>query len=350
MAKKPIRYGIAGLGRSGWNIHANLIRSRAEAKIVAVVDPLVERRQEAIDEFGCQAYDSFELMLEQDDLDVVVVATPSADHAPNSIAALEAGKHVICEKPMAINLAQADQMIQAAIDNNQHLFIHQNYRFQSIFTHLQEIVASGIIGDLYHIRNYNSGFSRRDDWQTLAKIGGGVLNNKCTHNLDMIMQLLGGKVETVMGDLQQIASGGDVEDHVKAFLKADNGCTADMGVTSAQNIAVQLPVWVLCGTAGTLTSDGKQSTIRWFDPSEAGEVAVVEGAAKNRAYGSSTKPLDWQEEIVPAKGPSVGGFYDNITAVLQDNADMYITPQSVREVLRVMTEIRRGTNFEVPEG
>ena len=251
---------------------------------------------------------------------------------------------------MAMILVEADLMIQTAESYNQHLFIHQNYRFQSIFTHLQEVINSGVLGDLYHIRNYNSNFARRDDWQTLAKNGGGVLNNKCTHNLDMIMQLMGGKVETVMGDLQQIASGGDVEDHVKAFLKADNGCTADMEVTSAQNIATQLPTWILCGTTGTLTNDGKQSTIRWFDPSEAGEVVVVEGAAKDRAYGSSTKPIDWHEKIVPAQGPNIGSFYDNVTAVLQENAKVYVTPQSVREVLRVMTEIRRGTNFEVPEG
>ena len=350
MANQPIRYGIAGLGRSGWNIHANQIRSRSESKLVAVVDPIKERRQEAIDEFSCRAYENFESMLEHGDLDVVVVATPSVDHARNSIAALEAGKHVICEKPMAMNLVEADLMIQTAENYNQHLFIHQNYRFQSIFTHLQEVINSGVLGDLYHIRNYNSNFARRDDWQTLAKNGGGVLNNKCTHNLDMIMQLMGGKVETIMGDLQQIASGGDVEDHVKAFLKADNGCTADMEVTSAQNIATQLPTWILCGTTGTLTNDGKQSTIRWFDPSEAGEVVVVEGAAKDRAYGSSTKPIDWHEKIVPAQGPNIGSFYDNVTAVLQEDAKVYVTPQSVREVLRVMTEIRRGTNFEVPEG
>lgn len=350
MKNQPIRYAVAGLGRSGWNIHVNQIAPRQDAELVAVVDPLRERRQEAADKFGCQIYETFEPMLSQKDVNVVVVATPSAAHAPNSIAALEAGKHVICEKPMAMHQDEADQMIQAAEANNRHLFIHQNYRFQSVFTHLQEVIDSGIIGRLYHIRNYNNDFSRRDDWQTLARNGGGVLNNKCTHNLDMIMQLLGGKVVEVMGDLQQIASGGDVEDHAKAFLKADNGCTADMEVTSAQNIAAQMPAWILCGTSGTLTSDGNQSTIRWFDPEEAGQVEVIEGAAKNRAYGSSAKPIDWQEKVVESKGPNIGNFYDNVTAVLQERSEMYVTPQSVREVLRVMTEIRAGTDFEVATG
>ena len=121
-------------------------------------------------------------------------------------------------------------------------------------------------------------------------------------------------------------------------------------MTSAQNIAVQMPAWILCGTSGTLTSDGKQSTIRWFDPEEAGQVEVIEGAAKNRAYGSSAKPIDWQEKVVESKGPNIGNFYDNVTAVLQERSEMYVTPQSVREVLRVMTEIRAGSDFEVAIG
>lgn len=342
----PIRYGVVGLGRSGWNIHVNNIRPREDSELVAVVDALPERRNEAAEEFGCKTYESIEGMLEQDNVDVAVVATPSVFHARDTIMALKAGKHVICEKPMAMNLKEADMMIAQAKESNRHLFIHQNYRFQPKFTHLKEVVESGLIGRLYHIRNYNQNFARRDDWQTLAKNGGGVLNNKCPHNLDIIMQLMGAKVTDVMGDLQQIASGGDVEDHVKAFIRAQNGCTADMEVTSAQNIAAKFPEWVLCGTCGTLTSDGGKSTIRWFDPQEVGEVEVVEGAALNRAYGSQAPPLPWQEKVVDAKGPDIGSFYDNVSGVLLRNEPMLVTPESVREVIHVMSAIRRGTKFD----
>jgi scyllo-inositol 2-dehydrogenase (NADP+) len=345
MTQTPIRYGVAGLGRSGWNIHVNQIRPREDAKLVAVVDPLPERRDEAAEEFGCETYEHIEPMLAQNDLDVVVVATPSIFHGRDSIMALKAGKHVICEKPMAMSLAEADRMIEQAKAVGRYLFIHQNYRFQPKFTHLKSVVESGQLGRLYHIRNYNQGFSRRDDWQTLAKNGGGVLNNKCSHNLDIILQLLGAKVVDVLGDLQQIASAGDVEDHVKAFLRAENGCTADMEVTGAQNIAADLPEWVLCGTYGTLTCTGKESTIRWFDPEVAGEVQVLEGAAKNRAYGSEAPPLQWQEEVVEAVGPDVGNFYDNVADVLLRDKPMMITPESVRELIRVMDEIRAGTAF-----
>ena len=346
MSNPSIRYGVAGLGRSGWNIHIANIRPRGDAELAAVVDPLKERRQEAEAEFGCETYEEFSHMLDQEDIDVIVVATPSVFHAADTISALQANKHVICEKPMALDIDEADKMIAQAKESKKHLFIHQNRRFDRQFTHLKEVVESGQIGQLYHIRNYSNSFVRRDDWQTLSKNGGGVLNNTCPHNLDAILQLLGAPVTNVMGDLQQISSAGDVEDHVKAFLRASNGCTADMEITSAQNIATDIPTWILCGNQGTLTSDSRRSVVRWFEPEEAGEVEVVEGAARNRAYAWQTKPINWREETVEAKGPNIGNFYDNVTEVLLHNHEIVVTPESVREVIRVIAEIRKGTPFE----
>ena len=311
-----------------------------------MVDPLKERRQEAEAEFGCETYEELSHMLDQEDIDVIVVATPSVFHAADTISALQANKHVICEKPMALDIDEADKMIAQAKESKKHLFIHQNRRFDRQFTHLKEVVESGQIGQLYHIRNYSNSFVRRDDWQTLSKNGGGVLNNTCPHNLDAILQLLGEPVINVIRDLQQISSAGDVEDHVKAFLRASNGCTADMEITSAQNIATDIPTWILCGNQGTLTSDSRRSVARWFEPEEAGEVEVVEGAARNRAYAWQTKPINWREETVEAKGPNIGNFYDNVTEVLLHNHEIVVTPESVREVIRVIAEIRKGTPFE----
>lgn len=342
MSSDVTRYGVVGLGRAGWNIHVAGLRPREDAKIVAVVDPVEERRAEAASEFGCQTHENIADLIAQDDVDVVVVATPSAMHAPDTIAALQGGKHVAVEKPMSMDVAEADAMIAAAEKADRKLFVHQNYRFKPEFQHLLEIRDSGIIGKVYHLRNYTTGFARRNDWQTLKKNGGGVLNNTCPHFLDMLMQLAGAPIVDVMGDLQQIASAGDVEDHVKAFLRADNGVTIDMEITSAQNLGDQkLPKWIMCGSTGTLVSDGATSTIRYFDPKEAGPIEVVEGAVAGRKYGNDDQ-LPWQEKTVEATGPDIGDFYDNVTAVLQRGEAMYITPQSVREVIRVIAEIRKS--------
>ena len=344
MSQNPIRYGVVGLGRAGWSIHVAGLRDRADAKIVAVVDPLEERRKEAAEQFGCKTYTRLASMLKQDDVEVVVVATPSVSHGPDSKKALKAGKHVVTEKPMALSVAEADSMIRAAEQADRKLFVHQNYRFNPESQHLFDVVRSGKIGRLYHIRNYSAGFNRRNDWQTLSKNGGGVLSNTCRHNLDVILQLLGAPVKQVMGDLKQIASAGDVEDHVKAFIRAENGVTAAMEVTSAQRIEGTLPKWVLAGTCGTLTSDGRESTIHYFDPTKAPPIEAVDGPVMTRAYGNKDE-LPWQVEKVPAVGPSIGNFYDNVHHVLREGGAMYVTPQSVREVIRTIALIRKGTDF-----
>jgi scyllo-inositol 2-dehydrogenase (NADP+) len=340
----PIRYGIVGLGRAGWDIHVKELRPRADAKIVAVADPIAERRDQAAAEFGCKTYPNLSKLLKQEDIEVVVIATPSVSHAPDTKKALAARKHVVVEKPMAMSLAEADAMIKASQDADKKLFVHQNYRFRPEFTHLKEVVDSGALGRIFHIRQCLFSFARRNDWQTLAKNGGGVLNNTCPHFIDQILQLMGAPVTHVMGDLQRIASSGDVEDHVKAFMRADNGCTADMEVSTAQNINPPPPKWTLCGTNGTLVSDGGESTIHWFDPAAVQPLPVIDGPAQDRKYGNTDK-LPWHEKMIPAEGADKTVFYDNVFGVIRNGEAMRVTPESVREVIRVMAMIRKGTKF-----
>ena len=340
-----IRCAVVGLGRAGWANHFLPLSRREDTKIVAVVDPLPERRAEAEAVVACKSYSSLgRLLTQQDDLDVVAVATPSHLHGRDTRKCLKATHHVVVEKPMAMTLAEADSMIRAAQEVDRKLFVFQNYRFSPLFSHLEQTIRSGILGRVYHIRCHQAQFARRNDWQTLAKFAGGVLNNVCIHYLDALMVLIGAPVVDVMGDLQQIASPGDVEDHAKIFLKADNGCTADLEISYAQNIADNYPKWVVCGTCGTLMSDGETSTIRYFDPGAVSPLAINDGAAPNRAYGNDDV-LPWQEKVVPAIGPDRSSYYDNVTGVLLRDEPMRVTPESVRERVRVIAAVRKGTRF-----
>ncbi|MAE63301.1 MAG: hypothetical protein CMJ18_03440 [Phycisphaeraceae bacterium] len=339
-----IRFGIVGLGRAGWDIHVNSLKDRAGARIVAVVDQLPARRAEAEQTLGCKAYSTLGAMLKRDDLDVVTVATPSARHAPDTKKALASGRHVIVEKPMALSVAQADGMIEAARKAGRHLFVHQNYRFNREFTHLEETIRSGRLGRLFHIRFSSCAFSRRFDWQTLSKHGGGVLNNTGPHYVDQILRLLGSPVAQAMGDLQQITSAGDVEDHVKALIRAENGTTADMEISNVVSLPQPVPRWILYGTHGTLTSDGRKAVIRWLDPSELPPLEAVDGPVMSRSY-ENIADLNWQVAEEDTVGPDIGSFYDNVCGVLRGDQEMLVTPESVREVIRTIAMIRKGTPF-----
>jgi predicted dehydrogenase len=342
---EPIRYGIVALGRAGWDIHVAELRNRADAKIVACVDPMPERRAQAEAELGCKTYPTLAKLLKQDDVEVVVIATPSAQHARETKQSLAAGKHVVCEKPMAMSLSETDSVIKAAQASGKQLLIHQNYRFWPEPNHLFEVLQSGIIGKLFHARHYQSGFVRRNDWQTLSKNGGGVLNNTCPHFIDILIQLIGSPIQTVVGDLRQIASSGDVEDHVKIFMRGENGVTSDLEISGAEALTPPLPKWILCGTHGTLSCDGKTSIVRWFDPAQVQPLEAIDGTAAGRKFGNDDK-LPWQEKTLNVEDRAdKRTFYDNVAEVLREGKPMRVTLEQVRELMRVIALARRGTNF-----
>jgi predicted dehydrogenase len=144
-----------------------------------------------------------------------------------------------------------------------------------------------------------------------------------------------------MGDLRQIASAGDVEDHVKALMRTDGGATADVEISMAENVSVPLPMWVICGTQGTVTSDGRVSTVRYFDPAEVRPIEVVEGAAPGRRYGNDDQ-LPWREKVVRAEECAEVEVYGNVYGVLKKGEDVFVTPESVREGIRAMEMIRES--------
>lgn len=350
--KTPIRVGIVGLGRAGWDIHVRQIQERIEKRrirdfsIQACVDPLAERRKEAEQRLGCRTFPNLSALLRARLTDLVVVATRSIDHAPHTIAALRAGNHVVCEKPMAMNIAEADRMILAAKRARRKLFIHQNYRFHDEYRHLREVIDSKILGDIFQIRARWVQYARRNDWQTLRKNGGGVLNNTGPHAVDIMLQLLDSPCVDVWGDLQQIKDVGDCEDHVKILMRGRNGRVGDLEISTA--CALPSAKWTLMGSTGTATSDGKTSTFKYYRKSAVRTLVVNTGAAPGRGYGVDGKreTLPWKEETRPAKPTKgVGTFYDNVSDVLRRGAAMYITPESAREIIRVIALAKRGTRF-----
>ncbi len=343
MPRNIIHYGVVGLGRAGWSIHVEGICRRRDAKIVAVADPLRQRRVEATEQLGCRAYESLAALLKNDQVEVVILATPSVRHGPDTFQALRAGKHVIVEKPMAVSVTQADRMIDAAKKARRKLFVHHSYRYQPVFAHLMDVIKSGIVGRVFHVQLHESSFSRRYDWQTLASNAGGVLNNKGPHYIDMMLQMMGSPVVQVMGDLQQISSAGNVEDHVVAFMRAKNGCTGELTMSTALKLEPPPPFCVICGDCGTLVTDRQTSTIHYFDRSKLKPLKAVDGAVMSRQYESQDLP--WRTKTIKSIGPKVGDFYDNVYDVLRRRAAMHISPQAAREVVRVMDLIRKGSKF-----
>jgi len=331
-----VKVGIAGLGRSGWNIHARILEDLPDKyKVVAVSDPIENRRQEAVEKFGCKAYPEFDDLIKDEDVELVIVATPSYLHAPCTIKALEAGKNVVCEKPMATNLAEADAMIETAKKTGKILTVFQNSLFAPDYLKVKEVIQSGKLGRIVLVKIHNHTFGRRWDWQTLKKFGGGELRNNGVHLIIQGLQLLGDKEPEVFCDLRRTLTLGDAEDHVKVILKASDSPLIDIEVTRA--CAYPQDNWLVMGTQGGLA--GSHHSLRWryFDPKDLPPRQVDTKPTPDRSY--NVERIPWKEESwsSEAEYQSSGiAFYKELYKTLRYGAPLPVTPEIVRRVMWII--------------
>lgn len=336
------KVAVIGLGRAGLNIHIARMRNDERFLITGVTDWVPERIAEVTTDLGCPGYPDAATLIAEADADAIVVASASDSHPDVTCDVLRRGRHAICEKPMASTAAHAQRMIAVSRETGQLLFMHHNRRFSQEFLHLKHIVESRRLGEVFEIRMRELRFMRRFDWQTLSRFDGGVLNNAGSHYLDLGMQLLGAPVEKIACDLKQIASAGDVEDHVKVVLTAANGRVYDLEISLA--CAFPEPKWTICGAHGTMTSDGSTSHLKWFDPTQLVPITADPGAAANRRYDNDDV-IAWQEEQVAAVAPGIGDFYDNVWGVLRESQEMVVKPEEAAEVVRVIETCKQVSGF-----
>mgnify|MGYP001949979436 CR=1 FL=1 len=202
-ALSKVRVGVIGLGMGRTHLRNYLKSPRAE--VVAVADLIEERREAAKQEFAvAKAYEHYEDLLADPEIDAVSVALPNALHAPVSIAAMKAGKHVLCEKPMAMNVAEAEEMAAVAKQTGRTFMMHFNSRFSKEAQWLKRHIDAGNLGRIYYARTgyiRQRGIPKLGGWFTnKAMSGGGPLIDLGVHQLDLTLWLMGHpKVERVSG-------------------------------------------------------------------------------------------------------------------------------------------------------
>ena len=337
----PIKVGISGLGRAGWGIHANALADLTDQfTVVAICDPKPERRAEAEERFGCRAYAGYADLVAEDEIELMIVASPSHFHVSDTGLALRAGRHVLVEKPMARNLAEVDEMMAVARETGQILTVDQNYRYAGDFRKVKEIIESGVLGRILQIRIAVHQFRRRWDWQTLKKYGGGILNNHGAHMVDWAMLLIDDPEPEVFCHMETTPLyAGDADSHVKIVLLPQNGPLVDIELTHA--CAYPQDRWLVMGTQGGLTSDRR--TIRWkyFDPDEAPPLVLDIEPTPDRSY--NWEELPWHEETWEVTGDFGGGvrqLYRDLYATIREGAPLAITPESVRRQMAILERCR----------
>lgn len=341
MGSKVLKTGIAGLGRSGWGIHCAMLKTIPEKyQIVSVFDPSEERRCEAVAAFDCKAFDNYDAMLADPELDLIVVATPNKFHAEHTIKALKAGKNVVCEKPMATNLPDAEAMIAAVEKSDKKLTIFQNQRYAKDFLAIQRVIASGVLGRIVEIKIAYHSMTRRGDWQSLKKNDGGQLNNTMPHPLDQALVLFGDSMPEVFCLRDVTLTLGDADDFNKLILYGKDAPCIEIEVSPACPFPQQK--WTIMGTRGGLTGNATSLNWKYFLPEDLPERKVVDGPAPGRAYECEALPLredSWSAEN--DQNPGNIGFYLDLYESLVDDKDVVITPAQILRQMQVLEKCRK---------
>lgn len=270
---EKLRVGIIGCGGIANGKHMPALSKQDRAVMVAFCDIVQERAAEAAKNFGeegAKVYTDYRALLEDKSIDVVHVCTPNRSHAEISIAAMEAGKHVMCEKPMAKTAAEARQMAEAAKRTGKKLAIgYQNRCTPEVWT-MKRAADAGEFGEIYYAKAHAVRRRAVPTWGVFLneyEQGGGPLIDIGTHALDMTLWVMNNyKPKMVMGSVfkklgDQTETGnawGDwdpkeytVEDSAFGFIKMENGATISLESSWALNIADPMEArTTVCGTLG----------------------------------------------------------------------------------------------------
>ena len=285
---KTLKIGVVGCGGIQQWAHAPYYKKDPRAQITACCDILPDRVKKVRDENypGAEIYTDYREMLAKADIDAVDICTPNYLHSEIAIAAFEAGKHVFCEKPDAIDADKAAAMRDAAAKAGKVLMVMRNNRFTDAARYLRQFVADGKAGDIYCGRcgwQRRRGIPGRGGWfTTKAQSGGGPLIDLGVHMIDLAVWLMGNptpvavsgqtynkfasdnaqsdSINSNFGD--SVADGTfDVEDLAMGFIRFDNGAVLQIEFSWASNIAVENRFVELRGTKAGFTVRDSQMEI-----------------------------------------------------------------------------------------
>lgn len=227
-----IRVGVIGSGSITRHRHAPEYVAQTNVEIVAFADPILERAKFCAKKFGGEAFEKWEDVVARGDVDAVSVCTPNYLHAPISVAALQAGKHVLCEKPMAISNDEATGMIQASRSSGKFLMIGHNQRLAPLHVKAKQILQSGMLGKVITFRtSFSHGgpeswsIERANGWFFRKKEAFvGAMGDLGVHKADLLRWLLGEEIVEVSAFVDRLEKTfGDVDDTAVCTLRTQSG-------------------------------------------------------------------------------------------------------------------------------
>ncbi len=303
-----LRIGLIGCGRIA-QAHLDVLPEIEDSQVVAVCDINPELAQGTAERLECQGYSSFEEMVAQEQLGAVVVCTPPADHCKTVIACLKHGLHVLCEKPLALTMAETEQMYETARQQDRVLMLASKFRHMRAMIVAKAHLAAGVIGDpVFFFNKFSGRIDMSTRWNSDPKIaGGGVLIDNGTHSVDITRYLLG-PVTRVTAQAPTSLQNLEVEDSVSLFLVCGRAVGSVNLTWSLDNL--EDPFFKIEGTEGIMHIGWKESRYRLYRSTE--WVSFGEPYNKLMAMGNQDRHF---VEVVTGKTASLINEEDGLESV-----------------------------------
>ncbi len=331
----PVRFGLIGCGKIAERLALPQLRACEEARVTALVDINRVAAEQLAGQFGLDQgliWTDWKRMLREAEVDAIGVCLPNWLHAEVSVACLEAGKHVMVEKPMALSLEEADAMIATAKRVGRKLMVEQTLRFDPMHEVARDVLCNGMIGSVRTMRGClgNAGpeyWSQNSPWFTSKpKSGGGVLMDLGVHILDLMRWLSGQEVRRVCVVGKTLEKSIPIEDNTISLLEFENGAIGSVQASwTMRPYEVSTTFYGDRGTLKTLHGDPHPVTVQFCRLSD----------DPNGRFGPDYYPY------VP-QASRVGGSYASFVQSIAEGVESPVSGEEGRRTLEVVLAAYRS--------
>lgn len=340
-----VRIGMIGLGKMGLS-HLAIVRSHPQVQLVAACDSNGYLTDVLGKHTGLKCHADLDRLLDNEQLDAVLVSTPSKLHAAMVEKALQRGLHVFCEKPFVLDVPDGERLIEIAEAKNLVTQVGYHYRFVGALREAARIVASGALGEIHHVRAEAYGpvvlRPKGGTWRTAKNEGGGALYDYACHAIDTVGMVFG-PPRSVSGVVVNRLFSRDVEDEIYCTMHFAGGASGQLAVNwsdeSYRKMSTRITVW---GKNGRLNADRQECQIYLREPHP---------AQPDLPKGWSVRyTTDLTEEVwYYLRGEEYSAQIDHfVKAVAERRTQGVNTFRSALETDRVVAMIRAAENGDAP--
>lgn len=324
-----IKFAIIGFGHIGRR-HAEHIRNNKDTQLVAICDIDTDVVDQMPDK-EISFYPNVEDLLSATTADVICICTPNYLHCAHTIAALNAGKHVVVEKPMAMSTAESDAMIAAATQNDRIIFAIKQNRYNPPVAAVKDLIASGRLGKVYMMQvncfwNRSDAYYAQSDWRGKKDKDGGCLYTQFSHFID-ILYYLNGPITEASGRMFNFAhqQNTEFEDSGSFVMKAANGAIINFNFsTCAFEKNMEGSITILA-EKGTLKIGGQYLNTLEYQCIEGEELPQINIVAKENDYGLYKGSMSNHDKVIK-----------NVVDVLNHNHPVMTGAEEGREVVKII--------------